>query len=98
MEWPSGHGLVEKRVNLMSRLQIALLMVVFVCLSALTGYAQGQRAGAPRQAWEYRVIETQFLESYMSAADVQQLLNQGGADGWELVKIQEKRFYFKRPK
>jgi hypothetical protein len=82
----------------MPRLHVTLLMVVIVCLSVWTAYAQGQRTGPPRQTWEYRVVETQFLESYMSAADVQQLLNQGGADGWELMRIDEKRFYFKRPK
>jgi hypothetical protein len=82
----------------MSKTQATLLMVVLLCSIAWTGYGQGQRTGPARQTWEYRVVETQFLESYTSAGDVQQILNQGGAEGWELVRIEEKRYYFKRPK
>jgi hypothetical protein len=82
----------------MPKLQVTLLIVVLLCLVVWTGYGQGQRSGPVRQNWEYRVVETQFLESYTPAGDVQQILNQGGAEGWELVRIEEKRYYFKRPK
>lgn len=80
----------------MSRLRIVLSIVVLLCLVGWSAYAQGQRPA--RQLWEYRIVETQFLESYTAAEQVQQILNQGGADGWELVRIDEKRYYFKRPK
>lgn len=82
----------------MPRLRVALLIVVLLCLIGWTGYAQGQRTGPARQNWEYRVVENQFLESFIAAGDVQQILNQNGAEGWELVRIEQKRYYFKRPK
>ena len=82
----------------MPRLQVTLLIVVLLCLIVWTGYGQGQRTGAARQTWEYRVIETPLLESYTSALEVRQLLNQGGAEGWELIRVSEKRYYFKRAK
>ena len=82
----------------MPSLRIALLIVALLCLTAWTAYGQGQRTGPARQAWEYRVVETQFLESYTDAAGVQELLNQAGAEGWELVRISENRYYFKRPR
>ena len=82
----------------MAKLQVPLIIVALLCLSVWTGYGQSQRTGAARQTWEYRVIETPLLESYTSALEVQQLLNQGGAEGWELIRVSEKRFYFKRAK
>ena len=82
----------------MPSLRIALLIVTLLCLTAWTAYGQGQRTGPARQAWEYRVVETQVLESYTDAAEVQELLNQAGAEGWELVRISENRYYFKRPR
>jgi hypothetical protein len=82
----------------MPKLQVTLVIVILLCLTVWTGFGQGQRGGPARQNWEYRVIETQFLESFTSVGDVQQILNQSGAEGWELVRIEEKRYYFKRPK
>ena len=84
----------------MTKLRVTLLSVALLCLVGWTVYGQvpAQRTGPARQIWEYRVIETQFLESYTAAGEVQQLLNQGGAEGWELLRIDDKRYYFKRPK
>jgi len=82
----------------MTKLQVSSILVALVCFLAWTGYGQGQKAGTARQSWEYRVIETPLLESYTSAGEVQQLLNQGGAEGWELIRVSEKRYYFKRAK
>lgn len=81
----------------MTKLQVPLI-VALVCLSVWTGYGQGQRTGPARQTWEYRVIETALVEGYTPVAQVQQLLNQGGAEGWELVRVSEHRYYFKRAK
>ena len=78
--------------------RLSLMIVALLCLGVWTGYAQAQRTGPARQAWEYRVIETTLLESYTATAEIQQLLNQGGAEGWELIRVSEKRYYFKRPK
>ena len=82
----------------MTKLRVPLIILALVCLSVWTGYAQGQRTGPARQTWEYRVVETSLLESYTPVGDVQKFLNQGGADGWELVRISEHRYYFKRAK
>ena len=82
----------------MPRLRIVLVIVPLLLLTAWTAYGQGQRTAPARQAWEYRVVETQILESYTDAGAVQQFLNQAGAEGWELVRISEKRYYFKRQK
>jgi uncharacterized protein DUF4177 len=82
----------------MTKLQVSLMIVVLLCLSIWTGYAQGQRTSPARQIWEYRIVETRTVESYTSPADIQQLLNQAGAEGWELVRVGENRYYFKRAK
>ena len=77
--------------------QKSLMIVVLLCLGVWTGYAQ-QRTSPARQVWEYRIVETPTVESYTPAANIQQLLNQAGAEGWELVRVSETRYYFKRPK
>ena len=82
----------------MTKLQVPLIIVALLGLTAWTAYGQGQKTGPARQAWEYRVVETPLLEGYTPAAEVQQFLNQGGADGWELVRVSERRYYFKRAK
>lgn len=82
----------------MTKFQMSSILVALLCVLAWTAHGQGQKAGTARQTWEYRVIETPFLESYTSAGEVQQLLNQGGAEGWELIRVSEKRYYFKRAK
>jgi len=82
----------------MTKLQVSSILVALLFFLAWTGFGQGQKAGTARQTWEYRVIETPLLESYTSVGEVQQLLNQGGAEGWELIRVSEKRYYFKRAK
>jgi hypothetical protein len=78
--------------------QLLLLTIALLCFTVWTGYAQGQRTSPTRQIWEYRIVETPTVESYTPVAGIQQLLNQGGADGWELIRVSEGRYYFKRPK
>jgi hypothetical protein len=82
----------------MFKRRVPLIVAVLVCLIAWTGYAQVQRTGPARQTWEYRVVDIATVESYTAATDIQQLLNQGGADGWELIRVSENRYYFKRAK
>ena len=82
----------------MFKRRVPLIIAVLVCLSAWTGYAQVQRTNPARQTWEYRVVETATVESYTAATDIQQLLNQAGAEGWELIRVSETRYYFKRAK
>ena len=78
--------------------QAWFILVTLLCLSVWTGYGQAQRPSPARQIWEYRIVETQTLEAYTPLANVQQLLNQAGAEGWELLRVSEGRYYFKRPK
>ena len=80
----------------MTRPRVLLMIAALVCLSVWTGYAQAQRPGPARPAWEYRIVEMKTVESYTAVADIQQLLNQAGADGWELIRVSEQRYYFKR--
>jgi hypothetical protein len=82
----------------MIKRRVPLIIAVLVCLCASTGYAQVQRTGPARQAWEYRVVEIATVESYTAATDIQKLLNQGGAEGWELIRVSDTRYYFKRPR
>jgi len=82
----------------MIKYQVSLMMLALLCFGVWTGYAQGQRTSPVRQAWEYRIIEAATVEGYTSAAEIQKLLNQGGAEGWELVRVSERLYYFKRPK
>ena len=61
-----------------------------------------------RQVWEYRVdpvpgrrpIESVLDEKNprMNAEDNERLLNQRGAEGWELAGVGVSNFYFKRLK
>lgn len=82
----------------MIKRQVLLMIVVLLGLSVWTGYAQGQRTGPARQAWEYRIVEMATVENYTEAAEIQRLLNQAGADGWELVRVSGLLYYFKRTK
>ena len=82
----------------MAKLQVPLIIVALLCLSVWTGYGQGQRTGAARQTWEYRVLEMPLVEAYTPAGEVQQFLNQAGTEGWELARVSERRYYFKRAK
>ena len=78
--------------------QVWFVLVALLCLSVWTGYGQAQRTSPARQIWEYRIVETQTLVDYTPLANVQQLLNQAGAEGWELIRVSENRYFFKRAK
>jgi hypothetical protein len=56
-----------------------------------------------KQTWEYRVDvipgkTVSSPEDPTHQAAVQSLLNQRGADGWELAAVGGYYYYFKRPK
>jgi hypothetical protein len=73
-------------------LYLSLVMVVLLALVAWTTRAQGQSGNLARQAWEYKIIDDQ--------ANMTQVMNQLGADGWELVTISvsHNTYFFKRAK
>jgi hypothetical protein len=61
-----------------NRLYLLLVVVALSCLAGWTGYAQGQRGGTTRQAWEYTVV---------SRCNSSSELKESGAEGWELVAV-----------
>ena len=64
------------------------------------------------QVWTYRVDPSPIGQGYSSntspadveairkrnAEEIERLLNQRGAEGWELAAVGTSNFYFKRPK
>jgi len=68
------------------------VVVALCCLLGLTGYSNAQRSNSMSQTWEYRVDSVPTQQAAM-----QSLLNQRGAEGWELVAIGD-FIYFERAK
>ena len=66
---------MKKSLTVKNTLYLSLIMLVLLALVAWT--AQGQSSNPARQAWQYKIIDDQ--------ANVTQVMNQLGADGWELV-------------
>jgi hypothetical protein len=81
----------------MKKTPLLSLMLVSLCLAAWTAYAQAQRSGSRGQTWEYRVVRipTYPNSNMTSPEDAQRVLNELGADGWELVTAGG-NFYVKR--
>ena len=74
------------------KLYLPLAMAVLLALVAWTTHTQGQGSNPARQAWEYKIIDDQ--------ANMTRVMNQLGADGWELVTISPSHntYLFKRAK
>lgn len=76
----------------------AKLLIAALTLFAIVGWS-GQTKQS-RTAWEYKLI---FREDF-SAVEAEKVLNQMGADGWELVHFRPRTdyaggdYYFKRPR
>ena len=86
-----------------NRLYLSLVVVVvLLCLAVWT--RQGQGGSSTRQTWAYKVVYLGIVVETQSGsfAKVEKALNQGGADGWELVLVETTgegtTAYFKRPK
>jgi len=77
----------------MNRLYFSLVLIALLCVAGWTGYAQGQRSGSGRQAWEYIMVDT-----YNDPGQAQRVLNQYGAEGWEYIGRGGDYYVFKRPK
>jgi hypothetical protein len=72
---------------------VSLVVTCLVCLIGWTGYGQGQKSNASRQAWEYKEVVVKSTDE----------LNMLGAQGWELVTVTVMNnntywYYLKRPK
>lgn len=65
--------------------QLGFLAVLLLFLSLLgwVGHARAQKNNNDRKVWEYKVGAT----SLMGTPSVQDQLNQLGAEGWELVAV-----------
>ena len=79
------------------------LAALLLCLIGWTHFAKAQRSSAMKQTWEYRVDvipgkTVSSPEDPTHQAAVQSLLNQRGADDWELAAVGGYYYYFKRPK
>ena len=83
---------MKNGLSVKNKLYLSLLMVVLLALVAWTTRAQGQSTNPARQAWEYKIIDDQ--------ANMTRIMNQLGADGWELVTISPSHnsYLFKRTK
>jgi hypothetical protein len=81
-----------KNLSVTNKLYLYLVMLVLLAMGAWTARAQGQTTNPVRQAWEYKIIDDQ--------ANMMRVMNQLGADGWELVTISPSHntYLFKRPK
>jgi len=88
-----------------NKLYMVAIVVAFVFVVGWSQYAHGQRTSS-RQVWEYHLdpirdsgnCDPQMLAVECSRIWNERLLNQRGAEGWELTAIGANNFYFRRAK
>jgi hypothetical protein len=89
--------------------RLVLLAVLFfsILLLAWSGHARPQKTDNARQVWEYKALAAGlYMIPAASSPSVVDQLNQCGADGWELVTVENVGvpgapsavYYFKRLK
>jgi hypothetical protein len=82
--------------------KLYLCLLVLALLFLTPWHGAGQRTNSARQTWEYRVEEAPNYPngSFVDPDKAQQLLNQRGAEGWELIAVAggQPLFYFRRAK
>lgn len=79
----------------------AILMLVVVTLLCLVAWTE-QGQSVPKVTWEYKVV----ISNTATFMQEEQMLNQRGAEGWELIQVEpspgkfpgEGYYYFKRHK
>lgn len=81
-------------------ISLAVLGFAMVAVFAFTAVEQASAKSRGAGVWEYKLLPNTH---YLSADDMQmheQMLNQMGAQGWELVLAPgaDNYYYFKRPK
>lgn len=76
-----------------NKLYMSLITVAFLlCLIGLEGYGQAQKLSGAK-TWEYHVID-----AYNNSDQIERVLNQSGAQGWEYCGTNGNYYFFKRPK
>ena len=77
-----------------NKLSLSLIAVVFLlCIAGLAIYVQAQKTNPPKQAWEYSVVD-----AYNDRNQIERVLNQNGAQGWEYCGSNGTYYFFKRAK
>jgi hypothetical protein len=75
-----------------NKLFLSLAVILFVCLVGWTEYAKARRSSPATHHWEYKVLvltQPTFPEQLND-------MNHLGAEGWELVAVDNSHQYFKR--
>jgi len=85
------------------KLYVCLIVIALLFFTAWRGQGVGQRTNPARQAWEYRVEGAPTFAgpgSFVNPAEAQTLLDERGAEGWELISVAggQPLFYFRRAK
>lgn len=76
--------------------KLLLAGTLFTALMFMVGFTLWQqKQAASRAQWDYKVIP---FSSTVSASAVEGMLQQEGADGWELVTVEHDAYIFKRAK
>ena len=90
-----------------NRLGLLALLLFSTLLLAWSGHARPQKADNTRQVWEYKALTANlYLMPAANSPSAVDQLNQCGADGWELVAVENVGvpaapsavYYFKRLK
>lgn len=89
------------------RFGLLALLLFSILLLAWSGHARPQKTDNARQVWEYKALTASlYVMPAVNSPSVVDQLNQCGADGWELVAVENVGvpaapsavYYFKRLK
>jgi len=67
-----------------TRLRFLVVFMALMCLLGWVGRGWGQKSNPSRKVWEYKV----GAAAIQGTGSVQDRLNELGAEGWELVSVE----------
>lgn len=76
------------------KILLPLVIVLFLALIGWAGFAKAKYASPATQTWEYKVL---YLTQPGEPRETDEM-NKLGAEGWELVAVDNSHQYFKRAK